>query len=312
MGAVKHSATHRGTQAATAESPSRGTERRKALRAPIDIRPGAVALQRLQILADGSSPVRRLAGMQQLERNRCPDPATAQREVDTTSSPSLPEYSEDEQPAWQDNGGVPNWAQEEYRAEAPRTLICSVADGKIGSVYFGSGRIRTTHSHGPAAEQHAGLLTLKFNVNSNEAQKAFERQYPTAKKFDEETYYEYFDIWLSLTLRDTPVDHLPQWAVKIEGPDDAFDPATGDPPDGIQLWEVFTSINGRLEGWHPSRGIAARFATDKQVVSVLRAAIRHLKDEGIKRPDDRNRAFYDFIEKRVPDFVSNIRRPEEV
>lgn len=37
---------------------------------------------------------------------------TLQREVDTTSSPSLPTYGKDEVPGWQRDQGVPDWAKE--------------------------------------------------------------------------------------------------------------------------------------------------------------------------------------------------------
>ena len=54
-----------------------------------------------------------------------------QREVDTSSSPFLPTYEKGEVPGWKDEGGVAEWAKEEYWQESKRTVICSMTpDGK--------------------------------------------------------------------------------------------------------------------------------------------------------------------------------------
>jgi hypothetical protein len=303
-----------------------GRRRQAEARGPAD-----AALSSLQARADDSPLVRRLSDLQRMAEARARP--TVQREVDESSSPSLPQYEDGETPGWQDEGGVPDWAKQEYLEEAPRTLIASVSGGKIGSVYFGDGRIRTTHRSGPEHGDHSGQVTLQFNVNMAQARQAFAAAFPQAREAlakealaqlgegaDKRAlrdrvsllYRKRFSSWLSLTLRDTPVDRLPSWAEKVDSPDTAFDLSQGDPPQGVQLFEVFTSINGRVEGWHPSRGIAAKFETDKQVVSVLQAAIRHLETEGITGAGARNVAFYEFVKSRLPAFVSNIRRPDEI
>ena len=240
--------------------------------------------------------------------------ATAiQRDVDTSSSPFLPTYGNDEVPAWQDDGGVPEWAKEEYKKDAKRTVICSMTpDGKIGSVYFGDqGRIRTTHGAGPAKESHSKLKTVQFNIDEQQALAVFQSVDP--KGYASDNMWELFDEWLAGTLnRATKVDQLPGWIKLVDSPETAYDIKNGNPPEDLKLFEIFTSINGRLEGWHPSRGTAAKFETDKQVISVLEAAIKHIDKMRLKNPKQRNIQFYDFIKTRLPNFVPYIRRPDEI
>jgi hypothetical protein len=226
--------------------------------------------------------------------------------------------------------GVAEWAKEEYRREAPRTLIASVADGKIGSVYFDDGRIRTTHRSGPE-ESGGRAVTLQFNIDQSAARQAFNtanpgikgrierelatREAPGSDAFDKavsKRYWREFRRWTAHTLDGTDPDALPAWAQAVEGPGTAHDRSTGAAPKNIRLFEIFKDINGRVEGWHPSRGVAARFETNKQVVSVLRAAIQHLEQNNVTGARERNEAFYDFIAHRLPDFVADIRRPAEI
>ncbi|MEM9636673.1 MAG: hypothetical protein AAGA94_03445 [Pseudomonadota bacterium] len=252
-----------------------------------------------------------------------------QRETDTSSSPFLPDYDEDETPAWMDDGGVPNWAKRQYKQDAPRTMIVSVADNKIGSIYFPGGRIRTTHSEGPTKEKHG--QTLQYNIDYDTALAEFDSKNPDyftkVKKILDKKYkkdpnvtqdmiknaaYDYYwtaqDKYIAEKLNVTDPKKLPAWVGDvITSPSDAPDM---DKPTTDTLFEVFRSINGSVESWHPSRGAAKKWVTNKQVVSVLHAAIAHIKD--IKGANARNTAFYEFIKSRLPDFVKNIRKPDEV
>ncbi|MBL8346092.1 MAG: hypothetical protein JNN03_11670 [Rubrivivax sp.] len=258
--------------------------------------------------------------------------SAAQREVDTSSSPALPAYGADETPAWQENRVVPQWAREEYVAEAALTLIASVSEGKIGSVYFPEGRIRTTHRGGPLESSHKGSSTLQFNVDNTAATQEFEAQNPgiwheveeevamrwgaiPPKEFKSrcsQTYARRRNRWLADRLAAATMKSLPSWAVAVTSPATAVDLASETPREGAALFEIFVSVSGQVEGWHPSRGVAARFATDKQVVSVLKAALAQLEVDKITDPAERNVAFYNFIKSRLPVFVSNIRAPEQI
>lgn len=203
--------------------------------------------------------------------------------------------------------GVPEWAQEEYRRESKRTAICSMTpDGKIGSVYLGEeGRIRTTHGEGPIKEKFEGLTTVQFNIDMRKAKVDFQKANPKVS----------FDKWLFDTLKDLTVDTVPEWATPISGPESALELEKGStPPKNLKLIEIFKSINGRAEIWHPSRGTAVKFETDKQTISVLEAAIAHIDDpkNPIAGAEERNKAFYAFVKSRLPNFVQNIRSPEEI
>ncbi|MFK7764049.1 MAG: hypothetical protein AB8B62_12355 [Roseobacter sp.] len=252
-------------------------------------------------------------------------------QVDTRSGPRMPDYGANEVPSWKKNDrvDVPDWAKREYKADAKVTLMASVKDGKIGSIYFNNGRIRTTHAGGPTKSlHHAGIRNQKFNLDYDAAWRLFlqknrgiyaifyELTNPaqTPKERQSETYRYLFkqcDEWLSVFLNLTPVDQLPAWVTPVMGPDDAFDTAATDPPDDITLFEVFTTVsNGKVDHWHPSRGIAAKFETNKQVVSVLKTALAHIKD--ITDTGQRNRAFYEFISRRIPSLADQIRHPDEI
>ncbi|RBO53007.1 hypothetical protein DSD19_11575 [Rhodovulum sp. BSW8] len=275
-------------------------------------------LDTLRGLAETSAPVQRLRAL---------GPAL-QREVDTSSSPFLPTYGPNETPAWKKETGIPKWALDELGGNEAVTLICSLKDGIIGSVYFPEGgRIRTTHGSGPEKEQTPERVTQQFNMDMSKARKIFKDGSPKllaslydktdATKTEEERKKEAakawdraFKSWLSNQLVKTPKEKLPDWIEPVTGPDSAFDPTTGAPPKDRKLFEVFTTLEGVVTGWHPSRGLAAKFQTSKKVVNVLNAAIEQIK--GIKDPGERNKAFYAYIEPRIPEFAAQIRKPDQV
>jgi len=177
------------------------------------------------------------------------------------------------------HGGVPEWAKEEYKEQSKRTVIASMTpDGKIGSVYFSDGsRIRTTHGVGPAKEQHAKERSVQFNVDESQAR--LEYRQANVKLA--------YDAWLQRRLVGVTPSNAPSWATIIASPEDAKPrdsegkPQTG----GTTLIEIFKSINGKLEGWHPSRGTATKFATDSQTISVLQAAIKQVDSQYPKVSD---------------------------
>lgn len=254
-------------------------------------------------------------------------------QVDQSSSPSLPGYGpERDDPGCTYSQGVPNWAKQEYKDESKVKLIASIKDGLIGSIYFANGRIRTTHSHGPKVSKHdpAKVSTSQYNIDRSAAWQLFHAknnvnlifrllysqtdQSDTADDRREEAEHlldKTYKRWLSDYLVNTPVDRLPNWVTPVPGHDDAFDTDAADPPNNITLFEVFTKVsNGKVQKWHPSRGIAAKFETNKQVVSVLKAAIRHI--DGVTDLNERNTKFYDFIKERLPVFANQIRKPDQV
>ncbi|MCV3273728.1 hypothetical protein [Roseobacter sinensis] len=251
-------------------------------------------------------------------------------QVDQSSSPFLPNYGpEHDDPGWKHSQGVPDWAKQEYKTQSKVKLIASVKDGLIGSIYFLDGRIRTTHGDGPTLElDNPRERTSRFNLDRG---KAFDLFWKTNRGIYEFFYAQtdnsltpqqreeqaailvgkQFDQWLAVYLNLTPVDQLPDWVTPVTRADEAFDTDAADPSDDITLFEVFTKVsNGKVQSWHPSRGIAAKFETNKQVVSVLKAALRHI--DGVTDVNQRNTLFYDFIKSRLPVFANQIRRPDQI
>ncbi|GFE48689.1 hypothetical protein So717_04420 [Roseobacter cerasinus] len=264
--------------------------------------------------------------------------------VDASPGPRMPALAPNAEPSWKkvDRTGVPEWAKQDYIREAPKTLIASVADGKIGSIYFPGGRIRTTHGSGPAKEEHGE--TLQYNIDYDAALAEFDKKtpdlYPNTlaalrqkyaddpeftdrdlKKAAAKHYYKNAHRYISGKLNVTNPSKMPYWirlftgrsklpswaGDAIKSPDDAPGMAT---QTDRTLFEIFRGINGQVEGWHPSRGAAKKWETNKQVISVLNAAIKHIKD--IDGAPARNAAFYEFIQRRIPAFAAQIRRPDEI
>ena len=178
--------------------------------------------------------------------------------------------------------GVPQWAKDDYELESVETLIASMTpDGKIGSLYFDDdGRIRTTHVHGPQRSEHEDQTTVQFNIKQSEAQAAFNEAHKTAQpplsQRTREERNELWKTWLKAELGQATPGNVPNWAKMVTGPATAYDVSQSGTPHDMQLIEIFKGINGRVEGWHPSRGVAARFVTDKQTIAVLHAAIKHI------------------------------------
>ena len=185
--------------------------------------------------------------------------------------------------------GVGEWAKEDYRTEAKRTVMASMtSDGKIGSVYFSDGnRIRTTHGVGPAKEHHAKERSVQFNVNEAQAQ----------IEYDDEGSPDDFDTWLQKRLLRVTKSSVPAWAKLLDSPEKAHDRSEGNPTGSETLIEIFKSINGKLEGWHPSRGTAVKFETDKQTVAVLEAGIKAI-DAKFPKPNDHEDLDDEIVERR--------------
>jgi len=238
----------------------------------------------------------------------------------------------DLKPVGKVDSGVAEWAKKEYREKARQVLIASMTpDRKIGSVYFDDGsRIRTTHGSGPSGETHSGKITVQFNINENQSVLAFRKRYrnPNPKtKAEAKTFWDDYDAWLLRQLKDVNIGSVPSWAKLVQGPDTAHDLSTGSPAAVTRLVELFKNINGQLEGWHPSRGTATKFVTDKQTVSVLQAGIKLIDAEAPlpkPLPTDpvelkriyalRNTKFYNFVKSRLPnsEIMKAMRDPSTV
>jgi hypothetical protein len=227
---------------------------------------------------------------------------------DKHSSPSLPEYGKNEIPGWKDDVGIPDWAKENYKRESKTAVICSITpEMQIGSVYFDDGsRIRTTHSSGPQHAKHENQTTVRFNIDDTQAKAKYKKFISANKQYKKLNYRH----WLTAMLKKATVNNLPSWATLVTDSNTAHDLGMGAPPENLKLFEIFKKVNG--VGNHLSRGVAAKFATDKQTISVLENAISHIDKKGLTDPKARNIEFYNFVKSRLPKFADFLRRPDEV
>jgi hypothetical protein len=198
--------------------------------------------------------------------------------------------------------GVPEWAKIKYRDDAAKILTCSVLpDGKIGSVFFPDGRIRTVHESGPTKETETAKI-IRMNVDEEKSSEAYMRETGiSAGQLD----WDNHDEWLANYLNGLELKgDLPDWAVLIDDP-------KGTPlGEDFKLFEIFRSINNTLESWHPSEGIGKKFETDQQTISVLENGIKHIAE--IEEAHARNVAFYNYVTERLPKFTQYLRHPDEV
>jgi hypothetical protein len=189
-----------------------------------------------------------------------------------------------------EDGGVAQWARDKYRAKSKKTVMASMtSDGKIGSVYFDDGsRIRTTHSVGPAKEQHDKARMVQFNVDEGQAQGEYNQSGSKLK----------YDTWLQQRLVGITPSNAPKWAKIISTPDEAHDRSTSGNPTGREtLIEIFKTFDQQLKSWHPSRGTGTKLEIDKQTISVLQAAIKHV-DEKYPKPNDHEELDPQIVERR--------------
>lgn len=287
----------------------------------------------------------------------------AQREVDTSTSPFLPDYAQDEQAGWEkkDRTGVADWAKDDYNSgkgktgavdkssitenlrTTPRTdahgnssdpadgvklwavheflmeettMIASMTGGKIGSIYFPGGRVRTTHAGGPTVSEHAQSRTLQFNIDPDACWRAFVAASGWLARLDArndahmEYVYKKFKKFKILALKNALPGQPPNWATRIVTPDDALPEGTDTDATGVKLFEIMLRENGNVRSTHPSRGAAAQISITRVDLMKLKAVAKSL--EGIPDARAQNDAFYRYVTMKLPHLAHLIRSPDEV
>ena len=287
----------------------------------VDNRPEAVTQRKLQEMADNSPQVQQLRAFQEMANNspQVSQLKVLQREVDTSSSPSLPDY--DEVPAWKDEGGVPEWAKREFLETGGwRTIMASMTpDGMIGSLYYSnSGRMRTVHSSGPEKETDpGGQVRLRYNIRDGESMIAYleqEKGYKAANKRSAEDYigrndlWEECDWWIADKLKDPT--NLPDWAQLLDDANSAIDLGEQRPEqvDDKLLFELTKdAVTDQLKSKHPSRGFAVKYGLSQAALTELDAIYDELG--GLGTAEERNQYFYDQLKARLPGLQYQIRKP---
>ncbi|WP_187431564.1 hypothetical protein ROLI_034070 [Roseobacter fucihabitans] len=204
-------------------------------------------------------------------------------------------------------------AREAYLNE-PMTLMCSMVDGKIGSIYFEGGRVRTTHTGGPTKSEHNKNRLFQFNIDRNAAHDHYTRtgdKKRWEKHFRDAHPTSIFNEWLAQALKGEGVTATPAWATPVLSADDALPDDGNQDAAGLKLFEVMVKRNGRL-GKHPSRG-----ALVKMTATLTRAELTMLKKVGETisdrdNPHIGNVMFYNFVKTSLPQLLPYIRTPEEI
>ncbi|MCV3273727.1 hypothetical protein [Roseobacter sinensis] len=308
------------------------------------------ALDALQAKADGSLLVAQLRHVQSRATG------VVQREVDTSSSPSLGRGDPNYEYPLPARDGVPKWAAEEYEDAPDRlpitgsandyyatgtlpwdksgdvteetkaefndphlTLMCSTDNGKIGSIYFEGGRVRTTHKSGPTTSKHPADRTFQYNIDRDAAWDRFvksggkrrilkaERKKPKADRVSENRL---FNRWIAQQLKGKKVKATPAWAKLLESPDDAFEtPAEAD-ASKLKLFEVMLKPNTKIQSKHPSRGAATQIVIKRSDLEKLKGVGQLMSGE--KDPRTANELFYEYVRKHIPDLLKFIRHPSEI
>jgi hypothetical protein len=194
--------------------------------------------------------------------------------------------------------------EEENTAPEPVPVILSMDGAMIGSVYFETGRIRTTHASGPADERGKHDFIDRYNIDRTLAKKAYEDAVRAG------THQGLtFTRWISYELWDS--DDHPWVIAKIESPEAMEEGAA---PANAMLFENFGDLNAKsgqyaLTSRHPSRGAAVKEQMSPGDLQALETAINAARD-GTEM--EKNRAFFASLLANAPDFALRVRLPEEI
>lgn len=286
-------------------------------------------LAKLQRHADGSQPVQQLRTLQRdAVKSGAPDWAQEdyvnkvgkKGEVDTSSITHSDRADLNPTPRKNRDGssmdpadGVKLWAVHEYLM-APVTVMCSMKDGLIGSIYFDGGRVRTTHIAGPTTSEHPADQLFQYNIDRAAAFQEFHEEGARkhyAEKYPDRHPTTHLNWWIARRLRGEDRANVPTWANPIESVEDALDDTPAVDDEGLTLFEVMIYPEGAT-GTHTSRGVGV-----KSNLRITRAQLAQLKKVGklfANETDKRmaNQFFYSYVAKSLPQLLPYIRHPSDI
>ncbi|WP_298844925.1 hypothetical protein [uncultured Roseobacter sp.] len=182
-------------------------------------------------------------------------------------------------------------------------MIVSMEGGKIGSIYFGDGRIRTTHGRGPEDDRGKQRNIHRFNIDREAAAEDFKRDRKAKKTARKK---------LNWYIRDRLEAGTPDWARDGEVTDPASAPENA--PGGRKLLEYYDvdPVNEEDSGRrvHPSRGAAVKITRDTSDIASIKAAVALVDEDATASANNRT-----FFRKLLDDRAAmraEIRMPEEV
>lgn len=236
--------------------------------------------------------------------------------VDATSITAGGSYDARGNAAADHSGDLALWAVHDFLMEET-TMMASMTDGKIGSVYFPGGRVRTTHAAGPEVDEHAQSRTLQFNIDPVACWQAFVAVSPWLAQVNAnnpqhvQVVEQRFLDFKILTLKNAAPNQPPAWATQIKVPGDAL-PANTDTTGGtnVKLFEIMLDEHGDVDSIHPSRGAAVQVRLTRSDLVKLRKAAEMVED--VPDPFLRNSMFHNYVVKNLPHLKDLIRSPTEV
>lgn len=270
-------------------------------------------LEALRAKADASTAVTQLQQIQSRADQ------VVQREVDDSPiTGSAGGYYATGTLPWDKSGEVTEETEAEFK-DPILTLMCSTVDGKIGSIYFEGGRVRTTHKSGPTTSEHEATRTFQYNIDRKAAEAAFvssgakkrmvkaNRKKP---KSERKSIGRLLNSWIAHELKGQRMAAVPDWATPLNSPDDAFDSSAEADASGLKLFEVMLNAEGDISSKHPSRGAAAQIGIRKSDLEKLKGVGQLMKGE--KDPRKANELFYEYVRKHLPHLLGAIRKPSDI
>ncbi len=270
-------------------------------------------LDLLQTKADASPAVA------QLRRMTSRANGVVQREVDDSPiTGSADDYYATGTLPWDKSGEVTQETRAEFN-DPILHLTCSTVGGKIGSIYFEGGRVRTTHKSGPKKSEHEATRTFQYNIDRKAAEAEFissgakkrmlkaERKKPKA---DRKGPKRLLNRWIAQELKGQRMAAVPDWATPLNSPDDAFETSAEADASGLKLFEVMLNREGDISSKHPSRGAAAQIDIKTSDLEKLKAAAALFAEED--DPMTANQFFYNYVAKNMPYLVGALREPSEI
>lgn len=243
-----------------------------------------------------------------------PPNAVAQADIFAEIGHSLPDLRPDRPPAARAPHAPPS--------PPPVNYLVSVQDGRVGSLYSETGRIRMTHSEGPFRSIEPAGSIQRFNINFDEAKEA----YLVSGHDSLFEAFEELDPNLTDAERDMAIDDAfdnahqrwigevlaasgdpPDWAQRVDGHQDVPHINDVDPNSGFVLFEVHKNAEGHLSATHLSRGQAAHMPMRASTLHAIDNALRAI--EGETDPNLRNQLFYANLQDDAPDFANRVRTP---
>ena len=199
------------------------------------------------------------------------------------------------------------------------TLLVSVENGKIGSIYNATGRIRLSHEDGPKMISHADKAIIRYNINYESAVEEFKSRSKDELKQafksipwhsigaarrdrKDEITSHMASNWISKTLYEA--DTLPDWAMSLGEVKDIPEIDDIAQDSNLHLFEVFIYPDNTTRG-HISRGQAVAMKFEQKTLDVIDRAFEQIDRN--QPPEVQNAVLNAYIKANAPEIANRLR-----